>query len=477
MSANQNTILNDPNHEYISSNNQHMSSLADILFKAQSRIEEAKQQQGFMEPIPLPKLSDEDDEYELGESKITSSRATSNDLFATFHKSNNNSIPVITAAEAYRILTGISEFKSLMDACQKNIVNSIEECKNIVTYHVSNLMSKEDVAHFVSNLESNGYTVLQNNANNSFTINWHNQHTKNLDESQLIEIIQYSNNETKAQTDSREQSSRQATIETSGQTSRQAITETSRQATNEATSIISAYEACLREIQRDKLYIITQTTYIENLVQQDIQKCLQNKRPNSCFIFQVPIGQVLNNSPNRKHHLKLLTQAFVNVLFTVTEKWHYKISDIENSHTRMKFKLSMPGFNQTNPQGSSAGINSIISNKLATPLSAFSNDYVANPAHNKQNSYYFQGVDKFHSNVASLQTDITSQLRQMKRERLEQRAKTLFSDLLVVMQQYVTLTHVKIDPTNRDLMDRLHHKNEQFEQIQAELLRLILDQQ
>ena len=415
------------------------NDLASILFKAQSRIEHAKQQQALLQPLAVPKLSDEEDDESSGKQEATNDvsswklhLAPQSNSAQQSNSSQSNSdkeVNVITAAEAYRILTGICEFKTLLQACEKYIIDSIDECKNLVIYHIANMISTEDLKLFICTLENNLYSV-SDNVGGSITIRWHNKSTQQKTVKEMKHF---------------------------------AALLTTNLNSEKHTTMFNAYEACLREIERDENYVQGKMIELQKLIQQDIQLCLKNKNPNHYFIFEVPIGKLLGFSTNRQYHLQLLEKAFVQVIHIVSEKWKYKVSDIENSSTRMKFKLAFPGFNAAthakSSQSSSSG-----GKTLSSAISAFSNNYSGRSS----NSESFSNL---------VQNDLSAQLKQLKVGKIERQVKNLFSQSLLVMQQWWTLTHLlKQEPRNQETYQRFELVNQELEQIQTAMLNLILEQ-
>src|SRR5438445_2824058 len=83
-------------------------NLTTILFKTQAKIEAAKHKTVKNNSVELPQLSD-DDEDEPTQRYIFTDKDSKCNKSGKIIDSNS----IITAEEAYRILTGISEFKSL----------------------------------------------------------------------------------------------------------------------------------------------------------------------------------------------------------------------------------------------------------------------------------------------------------------------------------------------------------------------------
>lgn len=422
-------------------NNTSSTSLADILLKAQSRIEEARQERLLHQPLPLPQVQyDDDEDEEKPQKEIHEARASR----------------IITAPEAYRIMTGISEFKSLLDVCKQYIITSIDECRNVVRYHIPNVMSVEDLNQFAITLRQCCYTVI-NNFNGELEIRWYNQYTQSLNEQQLVQALDLFR-------------------------SRDSLSFSS-----EVKQMFNAYEACLREIERDRAYVETKEQEMENLIQVDIDRCLEPPNQTGFFVFEVPIGQLLGRAQNREYHLKLLEKAFTQFIQIVRHEWKYNITEIVRSLTLMKFKLIIPGFIQTasknvstesSLRSSSSGQQQTQSQQTRPTFSAFSNDYSDSTNYNSVQSHQSTAAASLVNLFSGSSFDMTVELKRIRQQALERHVKSLFSDLVLTIQKFIYYKNLlRRDRENIQLQNDVQQLNAKIESVQETILQLILNPQ
>lgn len=284
------------------------------LSKVEQLLLEAKGQ--FSSPAPcLPNVQDEvDDEEQIQPDVLLDLEPNnSNDLFNQSSEQQSNPsgtgvhLPkVISAQEAYRIYTRASSFDKIFESCDNFIHECINRCLTSAIFTGSTVLVSKDLWFLMRRLEELHYTVVER-TNGYLKIDWHNKFTHNLSTDQLDER-------------SRQHKTQQQL----------------------ASTCFSAYDACLKEIHRDERWIEQVLVMLDDRLDRQIRDAVDNERRT--VTFDVPIPSLLQNSPRHDHHSKLLQHAFRRFIEALKTQTTYIISDVLCSSSKMKFKLTLPGF-------------------------------------------------------------------------------------------------------------------------------------
>ena len=312
-------------------------------------LAKAKQQAEDDNPPCIPDVpidSDEEDNNNDNEILTTSTRLPdkSNSPATSSLKSNKAAssdtnhnggatVRLMTAEEALCLYMGLKQTESAQEAfyavlgkCTEVVKQKIKEYQTTAVYVFPAPLLFHDREYLLEFLTDQLHFTVSSSSRNQLCVDWHNEKTKDQSMNDL-----------------------HLKINTISQNNRTLY---------QMPDLFIAYHACLAEIERDLQWKQNVKRQLTEMIQTRIaDETSRIKR--SSFVVDIPVAKffiVASPTTNdeyqqrvaKEHQTKLLLQAFKEFLYTLQNPpYSYEVTDQISTTSKMKFRLSIPGFTES----------------------------------------------------------------------------------------------------------------------------------